>query len=58
MKRIYLYKGEVTVEIPGLGIVKPGSEIMTEKTINHPYFEEKVEKTKEEVKKNKKKKNL
>jgi len=58
MKRTYLYKGETTVEIPGLGVIKPGVEVITEQIINHPHFEEKVEKPKEEVKKDKKKKNL
>lgn len=52
MVKAYQYKGEQEVEIPQVGLVKPGDVIETELVVNHPDFEEI---TKKEVKKESKK---
>lgn len=51
MKKTYVYKGENEIELPGIGIIKPGQEITTEKEINHFLFEEKKEKNDKKLKK-------
>lgn len=48
--KTYIYKGENEIELPGVGIVKPGEEIKSEKDINHPLFEEKKDKKLKKIK--------
>jgi hypothetical protein len=38
-KFVYIYKGEIEVELPGYGMVKPGDKIESPEIINHPLFE-------------------
>lgn len=40
----YRYKGEVTVNIPGVGTFEPNEEYEVEAEISHPDFERVVEK--------------
>jgi hypothetical protein len=37
-KYVYVYKGDIEVELPGVGLVKPGDKIDSPEEINHPLF--------------------
>lgn len=47
----YIYKGQNEIELPGIGILRPGQEVKSQKEINHPLFEEKREKIEKKLKK-------
>ncbi len=51
MTKTYIYKGQVKVDVPGFGIVKPGEQITTEKEIKHSHFEIKKEPTAQQINK-------